>query len=220
MPNTEERYLGRIVGIGQTIKGDNAVLYRLSSQHYPNRQLVVANSTIKVVPADGHDYLLDGERNIFYNAIVSVRRHFIVGNGSHTDFIAEAVENDVPVQKAIETVLATLGYERNEEKTPRIVGVVPAHGNIGWLGIVREDALIVRQIELEPRLLKYISTSVAIEPDRYATDLAATNAQDAAKALIEGHIFNRFTDPVASAVVVCHYPNVDIAIYKREKTES
>ncbi len=211
-------YVGRMVGIGRTIDGQNAVLYRLSSQSYLNRQLVnQTGSTVKVVPADGQDYLLDGERNIYYSAIVEVRKYFIAGNGNHTDFIAEAIENEVPVQKAIETVLATLGYEKNKEKTPRIVGVVPISGDFGWLGIVREDALIVRRIELEPRLLSYIATSRLLEPGYFITDLGVTTALDIARGFVEGHIFEDFTDPIASAAVLCSDPNFTLGIWHVER---
>ncbi len=217
MTSTTERYVGRIVGIGRTLEGFNAALYRLSSRTFPKRSLQVSQTTVRVVPQEGYEHQLDGERNIFYNAIVTTGKYVVVGNGSHTDFIAEAIDSDLAPQKAIETVLASLGYERNEEKTPRIVGVVPGYGDHGWLAIVREDAFIVRRLNLEDGKCTYIATREVLEPGGASSVMRRLSAAELAEDLVKQEPFCNFSAAIASAVAVCRYPNAQVGSYFPER---
>ncbi|MBE3069851.1 MAG: IMP cyclohydrolase, partial [Planctomycetes bacterium] len=54
-------YVGRIVAVGRTPHGRNAVMYRVSSRSFPNRRTVETPRGLAVVPIEGH------EKDIFKN---------------------------------------------------------------------------------------------------------------------------------------------------------
>ena len=46
-------YLGRIVAIGMTPAGKAAAMYRVSSRSFPNREAVLNNNQISIMPRAG-----------------------------------------------------------------------------------------------------------------------------------------------------------------------
>lgn len=48
-------YVGRIVAVGKTQVGANAVLYRVSSRSFPNRRIVERGGVLAVVPREGSE---------------------------------------------------------------------------------------------------------------------------------------------------------------------
>ena len=48
-------YAGRIVAVGRTPGGANAVLYRVSSRSFPNRKAVDLGGRLAIVPREGHE---------------------------------------------------------------------------------------------------------------------------------------------------------------------
>ena len=98
-----------------------------------------------------------------------------MGNGSHVDPITEKLDLGYPARDALATGLLALDYEKDDYDTPRIAGVVGS--DTAHVGIVREDALLVREVD-EPTL---VATYEADDPEAVAFDVerastAATKA--------------------------------------------
>ncbi len=192
-------YVGRMVAIGRTLQGTNAVMYRVSSKSFPDRKIVESSIPrgLAVVPKD---FALTPSRNpyVFYTAI---RTHLgewsIAGNGNHVDFITEKVMQGTPMQEAIGSVLLALGYEKDEERTPRIVGAVPLIDTCGWIGIISEHDLIVRQIPLKEGRCSFLATYNREGIGRLP--FTPTEERDIGGYLIRGEGFDRFEHPVTSA---------------------
>ncbi|MBI4300016.1 MAG: hypothetical protein HY677_02690 [Chloroflexi bacterium] len=46
-------YVGRIVAIGKTAAGSNALLYRVSSRSYQDRKALLMQDLVRIVPREG-----------------------------------------------------------------------------------------------------------------------------------------------------------------------
>ena len=62
-------YVGRIVAVGRTPEGRNAVMYRVSSRSFPNRRTVQTPVALAVVPREGHEGDLAKNPYIAYNCL-------------------------------------------------------------------------------------------------------------------------------------------------------
>jgi IMP cyclohydrolase len=127
----------------------------------------------------------------------------IVSNGSHTDPIAEKIVTGVPIRDALASVLTALDYEKDDYRTPRVVGAIPLIGDQAWLGIVRHDALLVQSISLEAGRARYVATYETNDArESLVSDFDATNATAAARFAVDGGEFARFEHPVTSAAAL------------------
>ncbi|MGE4565990.1 MAG: IMP cyclohydrolase [Victivallaceae bacterium] len=194
-------YLGRIVAIGMTKEGCNAAMYRVSSRSFPNREARLRNHQVSIMPRPGFEADLQKNPYITYNCIRLAGEFAVVSNGSHTDPVAEKVTMGMPVRDAMAFGLMAMDYEKDAFDTPRIVGAVHRTESIGFLGIVRKDALLVREFKLEPGKVFYISTYEHNYPaaDFNDPDFRADGAAEAARFLIDGGIFKGFEHPVTAA---------------------
>ena len=196
-------YVGRIVAIGKTSAGANAVLYRVSSRSYPNRRVVERSGILAVVPREGHEGDLLRNPYIAYNALRLVGSWAVASNGSHTDPICEKIGAGVPVRDALASTLLAMDYERDEYGTPRIAAVVPLRGDTGWLGIVRRDALVVKEVALAPGRALYLATYEADDVrELQASDFDAATAVEAARFAVDGGAFRDMEKPVTSAAAL------------------
>ena len=153
-------YIGRIVAFGRTLDGKNAAMYRVSSRSFPNRQAVISNDRIAVVPRPGAESDLAKNPYISYNCLrVAGNGEWAVAtNGSQTDPIAEKIDAGMNVRDAITLGLLAMDYEKDSLDTPRIVSVIHVSKPAGFLGIVRKDAILVREFALKDGEARYIST--------------------------------------------------------------
>ena len=62
-------YLGRIVAIGMTRSGKTAAMYRVSSRSFPNREAVLVNNQVSILPRAGFESDLRRNPYISYNCI-------------------------------------------------------------------------------------------------------------------------------------------------------
>jgi IMP cyclohydrolase len=196
-------YVGRIVAIGKTNAGSNAVLYRVSSRSFPNRQAVETSTGLAIIPRSGHEGDLSKNPYIAYNALRLAGDWAVASNGSHTDPIAEKVAEGIPVRDALVQSLLALDYEKDDYNTPRIAAAVPLRGDKGWLGIVRKNALVVKEVDLVVGQALYLATYEADdvrETQRSAFD--AITADEAARFLLEGGHFAQLEKPVTSAAAL------------------
>ena len=157
-------YVGRIVAVGRTPQGFGAALYRVSSRSFPNRMSVQLKDSIAIVPKPGFETDIQKNPYIAYNCLRIARGMAVVSNGSQTDPVAEKIESGMAPRDALAYVKLSMDYEHDSLDTPRITGVVTPDGKHGWLGIVRKDALLVREFALTPGVAFYVCTYERNEP--------------------------------------------------------
>jgi len=204
-------YVGRIVAVGRTPAGKNAVMYRVSSRSFPNRRTVRTPRALAVVPREGHEGDLAKNPYIAYNCLrlagdPSTGRGQVVAvatNGSQTDPIAEKIASGMGIRDAMVQSLVVLDYEKDDFNTPRIAVAVARGADEGWAGIVRHDGLHVRSFPLEAGKAFYLATYEVADPreDR-VSDFDAESAEDAALWVVSGGAFARLEKPVCSAAAV------------------
>lgn len=201
-------YVGRIVSVGQTKSGFGVGMYRVSSRSFPNREAKIHDNSIAIVPKPGHEQDIQKNPYIAYNCLRLVRDYAVVSNGSHTDPIAEKLQCGWPPRDALAGVLLTLDYEHDSLDTPRIAGVVNRDGSVGWLAIVRKDALLVREFALTPGQAFYVCTYERDEPGcaQKDDDFDVNSASEACDYILGKGIFAGFTKPVSA---VCALAGAD-----------
>jgi IMP cyclohydrolase len=196
-------YVGRIVAVGRTRAGANAALYRVSSRSFPNRMAVEVEGRLAVVPRPGHEGDLQKNPYIAYNCVRIAGELAVASNGSHTDPIAEKLVLGVPARDALASVLLALDYEKDALQTPRIAAVVPREGDVGWLAIVRHDALVVKAVALEPGRASYLATYEHDDVrDAQTVEFDATDAEACARYAALGGAFAALEKPVTSGAAL------------------
>ena len=207
-------YLGRIVAIGMTPQGKAAAMYRVSSRSFPNREAVLVNNQISILPRAGFESDLRKNPYISYNCVRLAGEWAVATNGSQTDPIVEKIAMGFPPRDAISLGLLAMDYEKDSLDTPRIVAVVSNKRPVGYLGIIRKDALLVREFTLVPGEIRYLSTYEKNRPcdDQVATGFAAPCVNCAAQYVVDGGIFAEFTNPVTSAAALASEDGFDLAV--------
>jgi len=197
-------YIGRIVAVGRTPQGNNAAMYRVSSRSFPNRRIVRSGDQLAVIPREGCEADLAKNPYISYNCLRLAGDWAVATNGSQTDPIAEKIASGMPVRDAIALGLLALDFEHDSLDTPRIVAVAHKTEPVGFLGIIRRDALLVREMKLADGTAFYLST---YEKNRPADDnrdecFIAQSAVEATQFIIDGGVFADFTNPVTACAAV------------------
>ena len=207
-------YLGRIVAIGMTKEGKAAAMYRVSSRSFPNREAVLGNQQVAIMPRPGFEDDLRKNPYITYNCIRLTGEWAVATNGSQTDPIVEKLAMGYPARDAIALPLLAMDYEKDSLDTPRIVAVVGSKCRKGYLGIVRRDALLVREFDLVPGQVRYLSTDEKNRPcdDQVTGDFNGTCAHCAVNYVVDGGIFADFTNPVTSAAAVAEGDGYELAV--------
>jgi len=155
---------------------------------------------LAIVPRPGHESDLLKNPYISYNCLRIAGSFAVASNGSHTDPIAEKLESGVPVRDALASVLLALDYERDDYSTPRIAAVVPSSGDSAWLGVVRRDALEVRELTLTAGRAVWIATYEAADVSaERSLPFDAEDAGASARATVHGEGFAELEKPVAAA---------------------
>ncbi len=197
-------YLGRIVSIGMTKDGKATAMYRVSSRSFPNREARQIGDNIAIMPRPGFEDDLSKNPYISYNCVRITDGYVIASNGSQTDPITEKIAMGMPVRDALAYCSLSMDYEKDDYNTPRVTAVVSRTEAKGWLAIVRHDALIVREFDLEPGKTYYVSTYEKNVPCEHNVDTAfdALTAEEAAQYVIDGGVYADFEHPVTSAVAL------------------
>ena len=196
-------YVGRIVAVGRNRAGANAALYRVSSRSFPNRMAVEVEGRLAVVPRPGHEGDLHKNPYIAYNCLRIAGELAVASNGSHTDPIAEKLALGVPPRDALASVLLALDFEKDALQTPRIAGIAPREGEVGWLAIVRHDALVVKAVPLEPGRAWYIATYDHDDVrEAQCVDFDAPDAEACARFAVDGGAFAGLEKPVTAGAAL------------------
>lgn len=162
-------YIGRFIVVGPEVGA-----YRVSSRSFPNRKAVVHGDTVTVGPTE--DASETDNPYIAYNCARVVGETAVIGNGSQVDPIAEKIELGYPARDALAECLLALDYEKDDYDTPRIAGTV---GEESYVGIVRRDALFVREVTVPTLVATYEKDA----PESFEFD--AIDADSAASAAYE-----------------------------------
>ena len=199
-------YVGRIVAIGKSKSGRAAGLYRVSSRSFPNREAKVLGQAVAIVPKPGFENDIHKNPYIAYNCLRLVGNLAVVTNGSHTDPIAEKLQAGMSPRDALASVMLAMDYEHDSLNTPRIAAVVCSHGRLGWLAIVRQDALLVREFELQPGQAFYVCTYEKNCPCPTQVDnaLDVSSAADACQYVLGRGVFADFEKPVTAACALAN----------------
>ncbi len=211
-------YIGRSVCLGRTPDGRNVAIYRISSRSFPDRTAKHDGDAVSIVAKPSASRSGTSNPYIFYNCARLLSDHTVVGNGTHTDVIAEKLSAGYPARDALTIALFSLDYERDEQNTPRIAAVIPREGPTGWLGSIRPDSIEIRELALESGSVAYVATyeSIDISPARILP-IADGDASSIAQAALDGPGFNDFENPVVAVAVLATEADIEVAI--REATQ-
>lgn len=197
-------YVGRIVSVGRNQEGKLTAMYRVSSRSFPNRKAVENERGIAIVPKEGHEGDVFKNPYIAYNCLRLVGDFAVATNGSHTDPVAEKLETGMTMRDALVSVLYGMDFEHDQLDTPRIAAIVDKKTGKGALGIVRRDAILVKDIELKAGEAFYIATYEHNEPSASYYDAAfdAKTAEDACDYMLGKGVFADLERPVSAACAI------------------
>ena len=197
-------YVGRIVSVGKTADGRLAAMYRVSSRSFPNREAKILDKAIAVLPKPGFESDIAKNPYIAYNCLRLTGPYAIAANGSHTDPIADKLEGGMGMREALVTVMFGMDYEHDSYNTPRITAIVSKDSGTGYLGIVRHDALLVREFSLEPGEAYYVATYEHHAPSPHYRDreFDAVDAADACAYMLGKGVFADLERPITAACAV------------------
>jgi IMP cyclohydrolase len=197
-------YVGRIVAIGKTRANRLVVMYRVSSRSFPNRQTKKVGQAITIVPQKGFETDIYVNPYIAYNCLRLVGDYAVVGNGTHTDPITEKLESGMSIRDAISMALFTLDYERDDYQTPRIAAVADLKSRLCALGIVRHDALLVKNFELNEGEAFYIATyhHNYLSNEFYDGNFDVTSVEEACDYVLGRGVFANLERPITAACAI------------------
>ncbi len=173
-------------------RGRSFVAYRVSSRSFPNRIAQVSGKGITISPLNPADLVKNPY--ISYSCIRTADGLAVVSNGTHTDMIAERIEDGQSPGDAMALSLLAFGYERDELDTPRIAGAV--QGERGWLGIASKEELRVKQFGLDEDSALMVATYE--KTDFQAISLSAEDSAGMARRAYE----LSFERPVCAAAAM------------------
>jgi IMP cyclohydrolase len=207
-------YIGRIVSVAKTPDDRIVAAYRVSSRSFPNRKAVATDDKVSIVPKEGHEGDIYKNPYIAYNCvrIINDGQIAVVTNGSQTDPIAEKITLGMPIRDALVEVSLALDYEKDDYNTPRVSAIADRTNNTGWLAIVRDNGLEVREMPLEAGRFFYVATyeENTISPDQ-SGDYDATDAAGACEFIIGKGVFSDREKPVTAVAAVSTTNGFDLA---------
>ncbi len=207
-------YVGRMVGVGKTKEGKNTAIYRVSSRSFPNRTAIIAESgdSVAIESRDPEEEVTNPF--VKYTCVQKSSDWLVMSNGTHTDLIAQRLEEGLAPAEALATTLEEFGYEQDGHNTPRIAGIVPREGNKGWLGVIRDDGLELEEVDLENGQFRYVATNEhsSPRPDQVVS-INETDPTRIAQALIESAEGMRFVHPVTSVAGVAMEHSFELETY-------
>ena len=206
-------YVGRIVAVGMNKSGNLAAMYRVSSRSFPNRETRIIGDKIAVMPKHGFEDDLNKSPYIAYNCFRIVGDYAVATNGSHTDPIAEKIQMGYSARDAVTLSLLAMDYEKDNYNTPRIAAVINPKNNIALLGIVRKDAVIVRDFDLQPGIAYYVATYEHSIPCTHFKDekFDVSSAYEAKEYIFNKGVFAELEKPVTSAGVYFNGSDFEVA---------
>jgi IMP cyclohydrolase len=195
-------YVGRIVAAGMTKDGAPALMYRVSSRSFPDRQIRIKAPDVAVV--ERTDASNVSHKYIFYECARVVGNAAVVSNGEHTHWIAEKLARGASPRDALVSVLSFMDFEHDELDTPRVAAIVNRHDGLCVFGAVSKEALHVWANPLSPGHVSAIATYGGLQTPMGAISgpLASSSPNDAADEIFAGGIFAELEKPVCAIALV------------------
>ena len=187
-------YIGRFVILGRNPAGAWYLGYRVSSRSFPNRTIIMQEDRAVVMPTA--DAPKSDNPYISYNCLRFHQDIVVVANGSHVDPTIDKVKIGYGLRDAMSLSLLALDYEHDSYNTPRIAAGLDIAAHAGYLGIVAEDRLLVKRLEVAPAQAYLIATYELTEPTPIT--LKGGTAQELCDAIYECE----YERPVAVLTVV------------------
>ena len=205
-------YVGRIVGVGRTPEGRQAVAYRVSSRSFPNRSAKQFGHSIRIVPHAGSPDAASDSPYIAYECIIWNDQFVVVSNGTHTRPIFERLKANRSPRDAILTVLAGLDREFDDHNTPRICGLLDIADNRLWLGSVTAQSLCVTPVAVEAGQVAYITTYEFPTPsyDQLDRSFEETEAHRICEHVVQNSVFEQFEKPVCAAAAMVGHSGIEV----------
>ncbi|EUB98714.1 IMP cyclohydrolase [Rhizobium sp. CF080] len=206
-------YVGRIVGVGRSRKGDLVAAYRVSSRSFPNRNAEKLGDTVQIIAQPGSADAMSDSPYIAYECLIWNARFAVVSNGTHTRPIYERLKAGNNPRDAIASVLVGLDREFDQHDTPRICGLVDLAEDKLWLGTITATSLSVMPIEAKPGQLAYITTYEFPLPrvEQIDSDFDATDPNAVCRHITNGSVFAQFEKPVCAASWIASASGPEIA---------
>ena len=166
------------------------------------------------MPRAGFEGDLAKNPYIAYNCLRLCGKIALVTNGSQTDPIIEKIIAGMNLRDAFALPLLAMDYEKDSLNTPRIAAAVDAEKKVAMLGIVRHDALLVKEFALEPGKIYYLSTYEKNAPCKRRCDEAfdAADADALCSYMISGGVFADFEKPVTAAGALWNGSGYSLAV--------
>lgn len=206
-------YAGRIVAVARNLEGRLAVLYRVSSRSFPNREAQMKSGAVSIVPKKGFEGDVFKNPYIAYNCLRLAGATAVATNGSQTDPIAEKIAAGVPPRDAFIGILQALDYEKDQLNTPRIACAVTRGTESGFLGVVREDGLEVRRMKIEKGQCYFVSTYETNHvSDAQRGEFDAATAQQGAEFILSKGVFADMTNAVTGVCALEQKEGFEIAV--------
>lgn len=206
-------YVGRIVGVGRTRRGELVAAYRVSSRSYPNRNAERTGQAVKIVARPGSADAVSDSPYISYECLLWNERFSVVSNGTHTLPIYERLKAGNDPRDAIVSVLNGLDREFDQYDTPRICGLIDRAENRLWLGSVTAVSLAVMPVEVAEGQIAYITTYEFPLPQsgQVDTDFKEVNAIEICRYITASSIFSTFEKPICAAASVATSAGFEVA---------
>jgi len=207
-------YIGRIVVAGLSPDGRAIAAYRVSSRSFPNRSAKLIGEQVSVMPRPGHEGDLAKNPYIAYNCVRLCGSVAVATNGSHTDPIAERLASGMSMRDSFALSLLALDYEHDSLSTPRVAAAVDARKGVCMLGIVRHDALLVRELAMKPGQAFFVATYERNSPceKNHEPEFKVSSAAEACAHVIGKGVFADFEKPVTAAAAVWNGSSYELAV--------
>jgi IMP cyclohydrolase len=176
-------------------------MYRVSSRSFPNRHSQQIGQAIAIVPNEGYETDIYKNPYIAYNCLRLADNFAVVGNGTHVDPIVEKLESGMNMRDAIVSVLYGMDYEHDDYNTPRITAVTDVRNRLCALGIVRQDALLVKNFKITQGEAFYIATYEHNYPSKDFSDkdFHIASAEEACDYILGKGVFSSLERPISAA---------------------
>ncbi|MBN2086679.1 MAG: IMP cyclohydrolase [Anaerolineales bacterium] len=212
-------YVGRIVAVGRTKTGKMALMYRVSSRSFPNRQATIIGGSVAIVPRDGFETDVRKNPYISYNCLRLVNNFAVVANGSQTDPIADKLESGMRMRDALASALFGLDYEHDDYRTPRIAAIVDPRTGTCAMGTIRADALLVKEFKPAAGEAYYLATYAHNYPDDKFSDSAfdAADAGGACEYILGKGVFASMEHPISAVSAMEEGSTFSLAVKDAKK---
>ena len=194
----DSEYVGRLLLLGYSTRGEVAAAYRLASRSFPHRRIALTEDIATVCPKPGFELEAVLKNLTPYYCLGFIKgRGVLAANGRHFPQIFFQISSGRNPERSIFEVLESFGPEADELLTPRICGFIS--GSSAVVGIVSKEGVTVREYPEQPSWAVYVSTYGKTNPDRNVIrDFDFSSVYDVASRVHGGPGFRRFSNRICT----------------------